>query len=160
MNHCFYTILYLPFFFIIKQGGSSLTSNLIWQRTDTANSNLNTLQLRLRQDITAGTKTFLLEGFRASDTNCFIRGECLIVPSSSSNNGSIRHVINDNVTSNKYGEAKIRFAVGIAEESAGRSFYKNPFSLRVTMSEDALEYEVGTDGLYRFTCRFDLDEFK
>ena len=149
-----------PFFFIIKQGGSSLTSNLIWQRTDTANSNLNTLQLRLRQDITAGTKTFLLEGFRASDTNCFIRGECLIVPSSSSNNGSIRHVINDNVTSNKYGEAKIRFAVGMNITAAGKSFYKNPFSLRVTMSEDALEYEVGTDGLYRFTCRFDLDEFK
>jgi hypothetical protein len=64
------------------------------------------------------------------------------------------------VTSNKYGEAKIRLAVGMNNETAGRSIYKNPFHLRVTMAEDALEYEVGTDKLYRLTCRFDLDEFK
>jgi hypothetical protein len=149
-----------PFYFIIAQQSNGLSTNLIWHRTDTANSNLNTAQLRIRQDITAGTKTFLVEGFRASDTDCFIRGECLIVPSNSSNNGSIRHVINDNVTSNKYGEAKIRLAVGMNNETAGRSIYKNPFHLRVTMAEDALEYEVGTDKLYRLTCRFDLDEFK
>ena len=149
-----------PFFFIIAQQSNGLSTNLIWHRTDTANSNLNTSQLRIRQDITAGTKAFLVEGFRASDTDCFIRGECLIGPGQSNNNGSIRHVINDNVTSNKYGEAKIRIAVGMPTERAGRSIYKNPLHVRVTMAEDALEYEVGTDKLYRLTCRFDLDEFK
>ena len=149
-----------PFFFIIAQQGNGLTTNLIWHRTDTANSNLNVSQLRIRQDITDGTKAFLVEGFRASDTDCFIRGECLIGPGQSNNNGSIRHVINDNVTSNKYGEAKIRLAIGMSDERAGRSIYKNPFHLRVTMSEDSLEYQVGTDKLYRLTCRFDLDEFK
>jgi hypothetical protein len=149
-----------PLYFIIKNTGQHLTSDLIWHRTDTANSSISTEHLRIRQDITDGTKTFLVEGFRASEAKCFIRGECLIVPSNSSNNGSIRHVINDDVTSNKYGEAKIRFAVGMNNETAGRSIYKNPFHLRVTMAEDALEYEVGTDKLYRLTCRFDLDEFK
>jgi len=30
----------------------------------------------------------------------------------------------------------------------------------VTLAEDSFEYEKGTDGLYRFTCRFELDNFK
>ena len=164
----------VPFFFEIGNTGDLPSTGLFWNRTDSDNANLNldsSGTLRIVTPVAVGDKVLTLEGFEASKTKAFIRGECIIVPSAISKNGHIAHVINDNVTTNKFGEAKIRLAMGSPTLLKGSatsgnasqdrsSVFKNPFHLVVTLAEDSFEYEKGTDGLYRFTCRFELDNFK
>ncbi len=166
----------VPFFFELVATGDlpPTPGGLFWRRTDTENSNLNLgtgSELKIVTPVAVGDAVFTLEGFEASKTKAFIRGECIIISSAISKNGHIVHVINDNVTTNKFGEAKIRVAMGSPNLLRGSatsgdqskdssSVFKNPFHLVVTLAEDSFEYEKGTDGLYRFTCRFDLDNFK
>ena len=164
----------VPFFFEIGNTGDLPSTGLFWNRTDSDNANLNldsSGTLRIVTPVAVGDKVLTVEGFEASKTKAFIRGECIIVPSAISKNGHIAHVINDNVTTNKFGEAKIRLAMGSPTVLKGSatsgnasqdrsSVFKNPFHLVVTLAEDSFEYERGTDNLYRFTCRFELDNFK
>ena len=164
----------VPFFFEIGATGDLPSTGLFWRRTDSDNANLNldgSGTLRIVTPVAVGDKVLTVEGFEASKTKAFIRGECIIVPSAISKNGHIAHVINDNVTTNKFGEAKIRLAMGSPAVLKGSatsgnasqdrsSVFKNPFHLVVTLAEDSFEYERGTDNLYRFTCRFELDDFK
>lgn len=151
----------MPFYFDIKNytkrhGG---TANLFYQRQDSANSSINTSQLRFKESTTAGQKTLLVEGFQANISDVFIRGEVCIGPSNG--NGNFYQVLNDNITSNKYGEAKIRFPYGFTKaRDADVSLYKNPSHVVVTLAEDSFEYTLGADGFYRVSFRFDFDEFK
>ena len=147
-----------PFYFNIKNQNGDY--DLIFNRTDQyANSYITTT--RVRSDVAVGDKTILVEGFEANQPDVFVRGEALIVGGVGSANGNIVQVINDNVASNIYGEARFRIAHGSNTTLNGYSeVYKNPLHIIVTLSEDELEYTIGTDGLYRMTCRFDLDEFK
>lgn len=147
-----------PFYFNIKNQNGSY--DLLFSRTDQyANSYITTT--RVRNSVAVGGKTILVEGFEANQPDVFLRGEALIVGGVGSANGNIVQVINDNVDSNIYGEAKFRIAHGSNTVLDGYdTIYKNPSHLVVTLAEDNLEYTIGTDGLYRMTCMFDLDEFK
>jgi hypothetical protein len=151
----------IPFYFDIKNytkrhGGST---NLFYQRTDSANSSITTSHLRAAESTTAGQKVITVEGFINDEADCFIRGETLIGPPNG--NGSLYYVLNDNIRSNKYGEAKIRVPYGVTKDrDANISFYKNPTHIIVTLSEDSFEYTLGTDGFYRVSFRFDFDEYK
>jgi len=147
-----------PFYFNIKDQNGSY--DLLFSRTDQyANSYITTT--RVRANVAVGGKTILVEGFEANQPDVFVRGEALIVGGVGSANGNIVQVINDNVASNIYGEAKFRIAHGSNTALDGYdTIYKNPLHLVVTLAEDNLEYTIGTDGLYRMTCMFDLDEFK
>ena len=147
-----------PFYFNIKDQNGSY--DLLFNRTDQyATSYITTT--RVRNTVALGSKTILVEGFEANQPDVFVRGEALIVGGVGSANGNIVQVINDNVDSNIYGEAKFRIAHGSNTTLyAYDTIYKNPLHLIVTLAEDNLEYTIGTDGLYRMTCMFDLDEFK
>ena len=164
----------VPFLFVISTQGDNPTDGLFWLRNDSDNDNLDLLpsgELKIVTPVAVGDKILTVEGFKANETKAFIRGECIIISSAISKNGHIVHVVNDNVTTNKFGEAKIRLAMGSPSNLKGSassgdqskdssSIFKNPFHLVVTLAEDSFEYEKGTDGLYRFTCRFELDNFK
>jgi len=148
-----------PFYFNIRSQNDQ--GNLIFARTDQYKDTYNTSTLTIRNTVTTGDKLITVEGFEASKPDVFVRGEALIVGGVGSANGNIVQVINDNVDSNIFGEAKFRIAHGSnTTKSAYERIYKNPFHLIVTLGEDNIEYTVGTDGLYRFSVIFDLDEYK
>jgi hypothetical protein len=43
---------------------------------------------------------------------------------------------------------------------SGKQIYFDPSHVIVTLADDEFEYDLGVDGLYRVTVRFDFDEFK
>lgn len=104
-----------------------------------------------------GNKYLLLEGFEADATNVILKGEFMI--GSEADGGLIQAV--STTDSNVFGEAKFRMAVGARNGySIGSNIYKQPTHAIVTLAEDTLEYSIGTDQLYRFSVRFDFDEWK
>ena len=148
-----------PFYFNVR-GLETTDKEILLQRTDGArNGGLTApFDVRVKTAAAVGDTTMLLEGFAQNISNVFIRGESVIMQS---RNGNINVIGNDNVDSNKYGEAKIRLTYPLTvAQGTGNQLYKNPFHIVVTLADDEFEYNVGTDGLYRFTCRFDFDEFK
>lgn len=155
-----------PFYFNVKFLTNpalydSATRDILLQRLDTANALLTTSTVRVKDAVSVGDKTVLVEGFAQDESDAFIRGEYLIAAQLGYSNGNFAQVINDNVDSNSYGEAKIRFPYGARSSiTTGEAFYKNPSHIVVTLAQDDFEYSVGTDGLYRFTCIFDFDEYK
>jgi hypothetical protein len=147
-----------PFYFNIKDQNGSY--DLLFSRTDQYKASYNHT-LVIRNTVSVGDKLITVEGFEANKPDVFIRGEALIINSVGSANGNIVQVISDDVDSNIYGEAKFRIANGSnAFRSAYERIYNNPQHLIVTLGEDNIEYTVGTDGLYRFSVIFDLDEYK
>ena len=133
---------------------------MLFSRTDQYKDSY-THTVRIRNQILQGDKLITVEGFEANKPDVFVRGEALILFNVGSANGDIVQVINDNVDSNIYGEAKFRIANGATGyRSAYSTIYKNPQHIIVTLGEDNIEYTVGTDGLYRFSVLFDLDEYK
>lgn len=136
--------------------------DILLQRTDTnKDAGLSSpYNFRIREAVSVGDKTVLVEGFPGNQEDAFIRGE-YIIGEYGYGNGQLVQVINDNVDANVFGEAKIRLPYGSrVAVGVGTPQYKNPNHVIVTLSDDEFEYNVGTDGLYRFTCRFDFDEFK
>ena len=118
--------------------------------------------MRLRTATTVGDKTILIEGFSSDRSNVFLKGEYLIFSSSGYSNGDLVQVVNDNIDSNVFGEAKIRlpYGVRVASNAGETTLFKNISHVIVSLSDDQFEYSVGTDGLYRVTVRFDFDEVK
>lgn len=154
-----------PFYVNFVGYGASNDKVILGHRTD-ANKDNGGLSgnigsyVRVKDAIAVGDKTILVEGFTSDATDVFIRGEYIIANLGHAN-GNLVQVINDNVDSNVYGEAKFRIPYGARiVRSTGSELYKKPSHVIVTLAEDEFEYNVGTDGLYRFTCRFDFDEFK
>ena len=150
-----------PFFLRCRwpaKAGTSTLEDLIFQRTDSDNASLPGL-LRTRNPVAIGDKTLVIEGFAAGATNAFIRGETVIF-NDGSGNGFLVKVVN-NTDSNIFGEAKIRIPLGSRKAIASaETLNKNPFHVVVTLAEDDLEYNLGTDGLYRLSVTFDFDEWK
>ena len=152
-----------PFYFRVKSIDSP-GRNILFFRTDSKKDNhglASPFTLRLRNTTTVGDKTILVEGFPGARDDVFVKGEYLIFNGAGYGNGDLVQVINDNVASNIYGEAKIRLPYGVrTASSASTTLFKQISHVIVSLSDDAFEYTVGTDGLYRLTVGFDLDEFK
>ena len=152
-----------PFYFKVRNQGPSFNEDIIFQRTD-ANKDgglNNPYNFRVKEPVAVGDKTLLVEGFPANQTDAFIRGEVFISDELGVNNGVINQVINDNVDSNAFGEAKIRIGYGSRKNIAnGVNMYKNPSWVVVTLANDEFEYNIGTDGFYRFNVLFDFDGWK
>ena len=150
-----------PFYFDLRNytNNAGSTTHLFYNdRTDSANSSI-TDQIRIKDPVTAGSRTILYEGFEANQTEVFKRGDVLIGPRNG--NGNLYFVFNNNPTSNKFGEVKARIAYGPREAKDGDTLmYRNPSHVVVTLGEDSYEYDIGTDGFYRVSFRFDFDEFK
>ena len=150
-----------PFYFDLRNytNNAGSTTHLFYNdRTDSQNSAVpNTI--RIKDPVSAGSKIILFEGLEASETEVFKRGDVLIGPRNG--NGNLYFVFNNNPTSNKFGEVKARVAYGPREAKDGDTLmYRNPSHVVVTLGEDSYEYDIGTDGFYRVSFRFDFDEFK
>lgn len=136
--------------------------DVLLQRTDTNKDGglTSPYDVRLREAMAVGDKTAIVEGFPGNQSDVFLRGE-YIIAELGYGDGQLVQVINDDVDSNIYGEAKIRVPYGArVANTVGTQWYKNPSHIIVTLADDEFEYNVGTDELYRFQCRFDFDEFK
>ena len=109
-----------------------------------------------------GDKLITLEGFVSNRADVFIKGEQVIFNMAGYADGNLVTIVNDNIDSNRYGEARIRIPYGVRSGAAGsgQQLYFDPTHIIVTLAEDAFEFELGADGLYRITVRFDFDEFK
>jgi len=152
-----------PFYFRVRNLDTPGRSILLARTDVDADGGLNgPYSVRLREAAAVGDKTLLFEGFPANQSNVFIRGESVIWGFAKYGNGDIVQIMNDNVDSNGYGEAKIRIPYGMRGSAvAGTAqLYKNPSWVIVTLADDNFEYTVGTDGLYRMSVRFDFDQYK
>ena len=151
----------MPFYFDMRNytNNAGSTIHLFYnERTDSQNTTI-TNNLRVKDPITAGGKLILFEGLRANETKVFERGDVIIGPRNG--NGNLYYVINDNPTSNKFGEVKARVAYGPRKATDGDTrFFRNPTHVVVTLSEDSYEFSRNADGFYRASFRFDFDEFK
>jgi len=151
----------MPFYFDLRNYSNNMgsTVHLFYnERTDSQNTAI-TNNLRIKDPVSAGGKLILLEGLQASQTKVFERGDVLIGPRNG--NGNLYYVINDNPTSNKFGEVKARVAYGPRQAKDGDTrMFRNPSHVVVTLGEDSYEFSKNADGFYRASFRFDFDEFK
>ena len=151
----------MPFYFDLRNYTNNMgsTVHLFYnERTDSQNTAV-TNNLRIKDPVSAGGKLILLEGLQASQTKVFERGDVLIGPRNG--NGNLYYVINDNPTSNKFGEVKARVAYGPRQAKDGDTrMFRNPSHVVVTLGEDSYEFSRNADGFYRASFRFDFDEFK
>lgn len=112
----------------------------------------------LRYPVTKGDNYITLEGYQANQTDAVLPGEYMVF-GGSADGGLLQTVSGDD--SNVFGEIKFRMAVGSKfDHATGVPLYKNPAHAIVTIAEDTLEYSIGTDQLYRFSVRFDWDQWK
>lgn len=150
-----------PFYLQFTDLGPDSNLDVLFQRKDAdADGGLvSPFDFRVRDAISVGNKTVLVEGFPSSQNNCLAKGETIIADIDY-RNGDFVTVVND-VTSNIFGEAKFRIPYPANKAVlVGTQFYKNPNHAIVTLGEDGFEYTVTTDGYYYLQCKFQLDEFK
>ena len=151
----------MPFYFDLRNYTNNMgsTVHLFYnERTDSQNTAV-TNNLRIKDPVSAGGKLILLEGLQANQTKVFERGDVIIGPRNG--NGNLYYVINDNPTSNKFGEVKARVAYGPRQAKDGDTrMFRNPSHVVVTLGEDSYEFSRNADGFYRASFRFDFDEFK
>jgi len=143
-----------PFYFDFYGYGSGSTT-IAFNRIDD-NNIYNTVALRY--PVTKGDNYITLEGYQANQTDAVLPGEYMVL-GGSADGGLLQTVSGDD--SNVFGEIKFRMAVGSKfDYPAGGRLHKNPAHAIVTIAEDTLEYTIGTDQLYRFSVRFDWDQWK
>ena len=140
---------YIPFYFdIIK--------NSVEYMFPFSDPNTPSL-LRLREDAASTDRLVLLEGF-GTDNKTINDGELIIF--GTGRNGNIRTIVSP-VSSNAFGEARVRLAYPVAETlETGAQAYLKPTHLIVTLADDAFEYDIDSAQHYRVSVKFDLDEFK
>ena len=108
---------------------------------------------------TLGDSVLQFGGFDSNQTKAFNKGEVVIFDSN--NNNSQYNVCVHDADANEYGEVKVRFAYPITRAyDTGKTCFKNPAHIHVTLAADEFEYTIGTNGYYYLTCKFDLDEYK
>lgn len=145
-----------PFYFDFKGYGNAGNQAIAFNRID-ANKTASG-PFPLKEASALGNKYLLLEGFDADATEVVLKGEFMILNGSA--DGNLIQAVST-TDSNVFGEAKFRMAVGLRSAAEVRTdVYKNPQHAIVTLAEDTLEYSIGTDQLYRFSVRFDFDEWK
>ena len=143
-----------PFYLQLRDVGVT-GNNLLMARKTPSTTN----ELRINQPVSTGDKTVLLEGFASFESSAIATGEALVLDAGYANGGVVQ-VINS-TDANVFGEAKIRIPYAARNSlPVGRKIYKDPYQIIVTLGADDLEYTVGTDGYYRMSVMFDLDEWK
>tara|TARA_X000001382_G_scaffold22207_2_gene13499 strand:- start:2985 stop:6389 length:3405 start_codon:yes stop_codon:yes gene_type:complete len=141
-----------PFFFSLKNKDND---EILWRDTYTAGT---TKHIRLKNAMSLGDTTLLAEGFTSSQANAFTRGEVFI--DGENENGNLHTALNT-VTSNVYGEAKIRMPWPVRQPmSAGQKIYKHPSHAVVSLADDNFNYSVDQNNYYYVTVMFDLDRWK
>jgi hypothetical protein len=142
-----------PFYFKLR---SKYGTNILW--SDYYDLSNSTYTPRIKDPITAGDTTLLVEGFNSNESNAFKRGEVFI--SSNNENGFLHTSLSTN-DSNVYGEAKIRTPWPFRQNKpAGSQIYKDPFWAVVTLASDSFEYQVDNSNHYFVSVAFDLDNWK
>ena len=140
----------IPFHFILR---NSAGDNILFDY----HNNSSESTVRLKDPISAGDKTVLLEGFPSFLTDAVKQGELMIIDS---DNGRVNTVAGD-VQSNAYGEVLARFPYAQnSNKSRAELTFLDPFSVVVTLADNGFEYSVDTAGFYNLTVKFDLDEWK
>ncbi len=143
-----------PFYLQLRDVGVA-GNNLLMARKTPSTTN----ELRINQAVSTGDKTVLLEGFASFESSAIVTGEALVLDAGYANGGVVQ-VINS-TDANVFGEAKIRIPYAARNSlPVGNKIYKDPYQIVVTLGADDLEYTVGTDGYYRMSVMFDLDEWK
>jgi len=106
-----------------------------------------------------GDSVLQFGGFDSNQSKAFNKGEVVIFDSG--NNNSQYNVVVHDADANQYGEVKVRFAYPITTAfSTGKTCFKNPAHVHVTLASDNFDYTIGTNGYYYLVCKFDLDEYK
>ena len=141
-----------PFFFPLNNKDGT---QILWRDTYTAGT---TKHIRLKNAMSISDTTLLAEGFSSSQANAFKRGEVFI--DGENENGNLHTALNT-VTSNVYGEAKIRMPWPVRQAmSAGQKIYKHPSHAVVSLADDNFNYSVDQNNYYYVTVMFDLDKWK
>ena len=143
----------MPFLFeLVNKDNTSI----LWKDFyDTVNTTVSPL---IKNAITAGDTTMLVEGFSSNEADAFNQGEVFI--EYENENGHL-HTSLSGTDSNIFGEAKIRttwpFRTAL---SPGNKVYKNPHHAIVTLASDDFEYQVDVNNMYYMSVSFDLDNWK
>ena len=115
--------------------------------------------VELVEKASLGDSVLKFGGFDSNQTKAFNKGEVVIFDSN--NNNSQYNVCVHDADANEYGEVKVRFAYPITRAyDTGKTCFKNPAHIHVTLAADEFEYTIGTNGYYYLVCKFDLDEYK
>ena len=142
-----------PFYFKLR---SQYGTNILW--SDFYDGTSSTYTPRVKDAISPGDTTLLVEGFNSNESNVFKRGEVFI--GSKNENGSL-HTSLSSTDANVFGEAKIRTPWPFREaKSAGSEIDKDPFWAIVTLGSDNFEYTVDVNNYYYVSVAFDLDSWK
>ena len=143
-----------PFYFRLRNKDNV---NILWADfNEYVNTTTSPL---LKNDITAGDTTMLVEGFSSNEADAFIRGEVFI--GGGGNHNGYLHTSLSSTSSNIFGEAKIRTPWPFrTDRSAGSKFYKDPYHAVVTLGSDNFEYQVDVNNYYYVSVAFDLDQWK
>jgi hypothetical protein len=142
-----------PFYFNLnnKDGVS-----ILWK--DFYDQNNSTTSPRIKDPVTAGDTTLLVEGFSSNEADAFKRGEVFI---DGNNENGYLHTSLSSTDANVYGEAKIRTPWPFRQgQSVGSKVYKRPTHATVTLGSDNFEYQVDVDNYYYVSVAFDLDDWK
>ncbi len=143
-----------PFYFNLRNKDNV---SILWR--DFYDQNNTTTSPRVKDPITAGDTTLLVEGFSGFEADAFKRGEVFI--GGGGNHNGYLHTSLSGTDANVYGEAKIRtpwpFRTSI---SAGSNVYKDPSHAVVTLANDNFEYQVDVNNYYYVSVAFDLDQWK
>ena len=142
-----------PFYFNLKnKDGTSILWRDFYDQVNTTTSPL------LKNDITPGDTTMLVEGFSSNEADAFKRGEVFI---DGNNENGFLHTSLSGTSSNIFGEAKIRTPWPFrTTQTAGNKIYKNPSHAVVTLADDNFEYQVDVNNYYYVSVAFDLDNWK
>ena len=142
-----------PFYFrTLNKDGVSI----LWK--DFYNQNNTTTTPLIKDDVTPGDTTLLVEGFSSNETDAFKRGEVFI--DGENENGNL-HTSLSTTDSNVFGEAKIRTPWPFrTAQTAGEKIYKDPSAVIVTLASDNFEYQVDVNNYYFVSVAFDLDSWK
>jgi hypothetical protein len=142
-----------PFYFNLKnKDGTSILWKDFYDQVNTTTSPL------IKDDITAGDTTMLVEGFSSNEADAFKRGEVFI---DGNNANGYLHTSLSGTSSNIFGEAKIRTPWPFrSDQLAGQKVYKNPSHAVVTLASDNFEYQVDVNNYYYVSVAFDLDNWK
>ena len=141
----------IPIYFQLrnKDGDAILWKDLYTGATST---------IRVREPVSAGDTTMLVDGYSSNETNAFTPGEVFI--DGGNKNGNL-HTALSGTNSNVYGEAKIRVPFPFrGPMSTGQLIYRNPLHAVVTLNSDDFSYTVDHTGYYRMSVSFALDGWK
>jgi hypothetical protein len=143
-----------PFYFILQNKDYV---SILWR--DFYDQNNTSNKILVKDAITAGDTTMLVEGFSSNEANAYVRGEVFIA--GAGNHNGYLHTSLSSTDANIFGEAKIRTPWPFrTDQIAGSNTYKNPYHCTVTLADDNFEYQVDVDNYYYVSVAFDLDAWK